>query len=154
MCFDAVLRCACTLYYVPDHFKTQEISNEVIWALKFIPDHLKTQEMCNKAVGACPWQPEYVPNRFKTQAVCNEVVRLGPWNQRYIPDWFVTQHQVKSWHDNVYYCNDNRHIKWYKGYRNRMAQKAKIKDKLVPIVWYPDRVMNWCMSEDEKVWWK
>ena len=45
-------------------------------------------------------------------------------------------------------------IKWYHEYQKRKAQKAKIKDDLVPIAWYPDRVMDWCMSEDEKSWWK
>ena len=24
----------------------------------------------------------------------------------------------------------------------------------MPITWHPDRVMDWCMSEDEKRWWK
>ena len=43
-------------------------------------------------------------------------------------------------------------IKWYHEYQKRKAQKAKIKDDLVPIAWYPDRVMDWCMSEDEKSW--
>ena len=142
MCNEAVDIEPVSLAYVPDWFKMQEMCLDAV------------QRMCNKAVGACPWQPEYVPNRFKTQAVCNEVMRRGPWNLRYIPDWFVTQHQVKSWHDNVYYCNDNRLIKWHKGYKKRMAQEAKVKDKLVPIVWHPDRVMNWCTSEDEKGWWK
>ena len=27
---------------------------------------------------------------------------------------------------------------------------AKIKEELLPIAWHPNRVMDWCMSEDEK----
>ena len=32
----------------------------------------------------------------------------------------------------------------------KKAQNLKIKDELLPVAWNPDRVMNWCMSEDEK----
>ena len=31
-----------------------------------------------------------------------------------------------------------------------MKNVLKIKDELLPVAWNPDRVMNWCMSEDEK----
>ena len=30
------------------------------------------------------------------------------------------------------------------------AQKAKIKEELLPIAWHPDRVMDWCVPEYEK----
>ena len=30
------------------------------------------------------------------------------------------------------------------------AQKAKIKEELLPIAWHPSRYLNWCISEDEK----
>ena len=36
------------------------------------------------------------------------------------------------------------------GKKKRRAQTAKIKEELLPIAWHPDRVMDWCMSEDEK----
>ena len=42
---------------------------------------------------------------------------------------------------------------WYNGYKKRKAQKAKIKEELLPITWHPDRVIDWRMSGDEK-WWK
>ena len=57
---------------------------------------------------------------------------------------------MKTWHDDDYYCNDNNLVTWYDGYRKRKAQKQKIKEDLLPITWHPDRVMDWCMSEDEK----
>ena len=41
-------------------------------------------------------------------------------------------------------------IKWYNGYKKRRAQKAKIKEELMPIAWHHDHVMDWCMSEDEQ----
>ena len=36
-------------------------------------------------------------------------------------------------------------------YKQRKAQKAKIKEELLPVAWHPDRVIDWCFSEDEKV---
>ena len=39
---------------------------------------------------------------------------------------------------------------WLKGYNQRKAQKAKIKEELLPIAWHPDRVIDWCFSEDKK----
>ena len=47
-------------------------------------------------------------------------------------------------------CNDNEFIKWYDGYKKRKAQKAQIKEEFLLIAWHPYRVMDWCVSEDEK----
>ena len=44
-------------------------------------------------------------------------------------------------------------IEWYKDYKKRKAQKAKIKEELLLIAWYPNRLKDWCMSEDKKRWW-
>ena len=41
-------------------------------------------------------------------------------------------------------------INWYDGYQKQNAQKAQIKEKLIPIAWHPNRVIDWCMSGDEK----
>ena len=76
----------------------------------------------------------------------------GYWS--YVPDWFVTQGQLKLWHDNNYIYNDEGLSKWYEGYQKRKAQKAKTKEEHLPIGWHPDRMMNWCMSQDEKRRWK
>ena len=35
-------------------------------------------------------------------------------------------------------------------HQKRNAQKAKIKEKHLPIASHPDRVMDWCISEDKK----
>ena len=58
--------------------------------------------------------------------------------------------QVEPWH------NDEL-IDWYNGHKKRKAQKAKIKDDLIPIAWHPSRWQDWCMSwdenkETEKLW--
>ena len=119
-----------------------------------IPNRFKTQEMCIKVVEVDLWQLEHTPDLFKTQGICNKAVRDYLFSLHFVLDQFVTQQQIDIWYgdDNVY--NDNDMIKWYHEYQKRKAQKAKRKYDLVPIAWYPDRVMDWCMSEDEKSWWK
>ena len=86
--------------------------------------------------------------------MCEKVVKKYLWLLKYVPDWFVMHHQIKIWHDDDDYCNDNEVIKWYEGYKKRKGQKAKRKEKLLSIAWHPNRVMDWCMSEDEKRRWK
>ena len=67
---------------------------------------------------------------------------------QFAPDWFVTKQQQKIWHDN------DEIIGYHEGYQKRKAQKAKIKEELLPIAWHPDRVMDWCMLDKEKRLWK
>ena len=64
------------------------------------------------------------------------------------------QGQIDLWHDDNYLHDDDKFIKWYEGYQKRKAQKAKIKEQLLPIAWHLSRVIDWCMSEDGKGWWK
>ena len=47
-------------------------------------------------------------------------------------------------------CNDNEINKWYEGHQKRKAQKAKIKDELMPIAWHPSRWWDWCVPNEEK----
>ena len=98
-----------------------------------VPDHLTTQEMCIEAVKGDPWQLEYVPDHFKTQEMCNKAVKVDSQLLNYVPDWFLTHQQVKIWHNDAYYCNDDELIEWYNGYQKCKAQKAKLKDKVMPI---------------------
>ena len=65
-------------------------------------------------------------------------------------DYFVTDQQIKIWQDNDEYCNDNDMIERFEGYQIRKAQKASIKEELLPIPWNPSKHWDWCMSEDEK----
>ena len=69
-------------------------------------------------------------------------------------DMFVTYKQLNLWYHDYYYCNDDRLIRWFDGYKKRRAQKAKIKKQLMPIAWNPGRVMDWCISEEKKRLWK
>ena len=41
-------------------------------------------------------------------------------------------------------------IKWYEDYHKRKAQKAWIKEELMPIPWHPSRLWDWCVPEDKK----
>ena len=75
---------------------------------------------------------------------------LSPFSLQFVPDWFVTQEKVGLWDDDDDYCNDDKHIEWYHGYKKFKAQKVKIIDELMPIAWYPSRYWDWCISEDEK----
>ena len=51
---------------------------------------------------------------------------------QYVPNWFVTQ-QVKIWHNEGEYHDDDEIIKWYEGYQKRKAQKEKIEEELICI---------------------
>ena len=84
--------------------------------------------------------------------MCNKAVRDYLFSLRYVPDCFVTQQQIGTWYDDDYVYNDSGMIKWYDGYRKHKAQKAKIKE-LLPIAWHPERVIDWCMSREEKRLW-
>ena len=86
--------------------------------------------------------------------MCDKAVRDYIFSLQFVPDWFVTQQQIDIWYDDDYVYNDNEMIKWYDGYKARKARKAKIKEELLPIAWHPNCVKDWCMSEDEKRWWK
>ena len=90
-------------------------------ALRFVPDQYKTQEMCNEAAEKSPCALCFVPYPFVMQKMCDEEVKKNP---------------CALW--------------WYKGYEQRKAQKAKIKEELMPVAWHPDRWWNWCVPEDEK----
>ena len=107
--------------------------------------------MCIKATKVDPWQLQDVPDHFKTQDTCdNAVVMEDPWLLRYVPDWFVTQQQIKIWHDDDVYYNNNGVIKWCNCYQKRMVQKAKIKGERLPIAQHPLRWLDWCVPEDKK----
>ena len=73
---------------------------------------------------------------------------------QFVPDWLATQQQIDLCYDKDCVYNDNEMIKWYNGYKARKSQQPKIKEELLPIAWNPDRMMHWCMSEDEKSLWR
>ena len=129
---------------------TQELCNEAVqrapWTLEHVSDQYKTQEICNKAVQGDPWTLEHVSDQCETQELCNEALQRDPEVPEYIPDWFVTL--KKMWYEE--FDDDDENIMWRDAYIKRKAQKAKIKEKLMPAAWHPDRWWNWCVTEDEK----
>ena len=118
--------------------------------LFIVPDCFKTQGMCIKVLEVDPWSLYDIPDSLKTQEMCNKAVEDDPSSLQYISDWFVTQQQLDVWFNDNYWYHDGDMIEWYKGYKKRKAQKAKINEELLPNAWHPDRVMNCCMSGD--VW--
>ena len=91
------------------------------------------QKMCNEAVEKNPWVLEHVSDQYKTQEMCNEVVEKSPWMLEHVPDQFVTQKMCDE------AVKKSPCALWYKGYEQRKAQKAKIKEELMPVAWHPDR---------------
>ena len=86
--------------------------------------------------------------------MCDDVVQSGSYSLKFVFDWFVTQVPLEIWHDDDDYCTDDELIEWYERNEKLKVQKVKIKEELMPIAWHPDRVMDQCMSEDEKRHWK
>ena len=125
------------------------------WSLTQFSDDLKDQGICEWVVYKNSWQLEYVSDHFKPREVCDDVMMEDPMLQRYVPHWFVTQQQLRQCDD---YYDDNGYIKWYAGYKKRKTQKAKIKNKLMPMAWHPSRWWDWFVAEDdgkketEKLW--
>ena len=79
---------------------------------------------------------EHVLNHFKTEEICKRTIEADLYILVFCPDWFVTQEQIKSWYDDDY---DDEATGWYEGYQKRKAQKASIKEELLPIAWHPSR---------------
>ena len=73
-----------------------------------------------------------VPAQYRTHERCNEAVQSDPWVLVQVPDQFVTQ---EMWHKD--FDNDVL-ITWRDAYIKRKAQKAKIKEELMPVAWHPD----------------
>ena len=69
--------------------------------------------------------------------MCNKAIRVDHSFLRFVPDCFVSQEQLKLWLDIddwfIRWWYNNRFIKWYVGYKKRKAEKAKIKEELLPI---------------------
>ena len=105
--------------------------------------------MCSDAADIEPWQLKDFPNHFKTQKMSDNVVLKDSYSLQFVPDWLVTWQQMKIWADDDDCYHDDEPIEWFKKYRKRKAQKASIKEELLPTTWYLDRVKDWCISEDE-----
>ena len=98
-------------------------------------------------------------NILKHQEMCDKAVRDDPSSLQFVPDWFITMEGVDMWHDDYYDDegdhwedddNEDNFFEWHKGYKKRKAQKASIKEELLPIAWHPSRWRDWCLPEVEK----
>ena len=151
MCNKAVKTHSCILRFVPFHFWTNRMINRAIekyMCPMIMSDYLNTQEKCERVVENSPCTLRFVPGHFNTQEMCDRAVRDEPSSLQYVPDCFVTREQIQMWYDKSEYCDN--FFKEYNGHKKRKAQKAKIKEEFLPNTWYPNGVMDWFMSEDEK----
>ena len=118
-----------------DHLKTQEMCIEAVRiepvSMVCVSGRFKAQEMCDKAVRTEPLLLECVPDCFKTQQICDEAVRKCPLTLMHAPHWLVREQHIGPWDDNDFlrWHKD----KWHDDYQRRKAQKAKIKEGLLPI---------------------
>ena len=130
MCLEAVE--PCSLVYVPDHFKPEEMCNDDVekdpYRLGDVPVRYRTAKLCQKIVklypGALMHVPDrlyYTPNHFKTQKMCDDVVQRHPCYLLGVPNYFVASQQIKIWRDNDY-RDDEDVIRWYEGYQRRRPQ--------------------------------
>ena len=128
--------------------RPKKCANEAVqmvpWVLRYVPDQYKTQEMCNEAVQRVPWVLELVPDQIVTQEMCNEALEKNPWMLKHVPDQFVTQEMCDE------AVKKSPCTLWYKRYEQRKAQKAKIKEELMPVAWHPDRWWTWCVPDHDK----
>ena len=148
-----------SLKYMPDYLKTQKMCERAavkdkLGTLEYVPNHFKTQEMCEKVVEKSSWSLKYIPDYLKKLEICDKTVKDEPYFLQFVPDWFVTQQQIKLWHEynrpTGWQYQDDEIIGWYVGYKKRKAEKASIKEQLMPITWHPSRWWDWCVPEDEK----
>ena len=100
--------------------------------------------MCGGAVENEPYSLKFVPDHFKMQEICDKAVREDPYSLEFLPNWFVTREEVVMWYEGRFF------FKWYDAYKKCKAQKAKIKEELMPIAWHPLRYWGSCVPEDKK----
>ena len=64
-----------------------EAIEKVPWLIYFVPDHFWTQEMCNKIIRAMPEDTfHYIPDRLQTQEICEKAVTDDPSFLHFVPD--------------------------------------------------------------------
>ena len=82
--------------------------------------------------------------------MCDPSVRENPSFLQYVPDWFVMQGQLKIWHDEDDYCNDDELITWYNSYKKMLDPKSTYKRRSAFHCLAPYEVRDWFMTEDKK----
>ena len=62
--------------------------------------------------------------------MCNKGVKKYLWSLTHVPDWFMTQEQVKTWHEEDYYLNDDENVEWYNAYKKTQGPKRTNKRRV------------------------
>ena len=103
MCDEALSTEPLSLGYVPDRFKTQEMSNKAVRnrleIILLVPDHFWMQKMCNETMRTIPDTFHRIPDRFKTQKMCDKAVKYDSSSFQFVSNWSVTQEQIDLWDD-------------------------------------------------------
>ena len=93
----------------------------------YVPDYFRTQEMCERTVEKGSWSLVHVSDQYKTREMCNKAVKKNPWLLEYVPNNFKKT-KMKAVKKNPHRLS-----------KKRRAQKASIKEELMPIAWLPSR---------------
>ena len=88
-----------------------------------------------------------IPDHFKTQEICDQAVKDDHSSLHFVPDRLVTREWKCMWYndynedDDDHWDNDDedKFFEWYGGYKKRKAQKASIKEEILPIAWHLSR---------------
>ena len=86
-----------------------------------------------------------VLDEYKTQGVCKKVALEKPGALKFVP--YCNIKLSEMWCRD--FGDDVKLVEWRKGYKLCKAQKAKIKENLMPIIWHHIRMQKWCMAEEE-----
>ena len=106
------------LKYVPG---VKEAHDEAVAHRRRLPPWIYLIRIKAKDVDIEPRFLPFVPDCFKTREMCEKAVKKYLWLLKYVPEWFETPQQIKIWHNNNDYCNNDELIEWYKGYQKRKA---------------------------------
>ena len=105
MCDKALNSHPCTMQFVPECYKSQEMCDKAVnrsfFVFNSIPDHYKTQEICDIIVYFYPFLKIYCPDKYRTQKMCNEAVDDCLAALKFITDWFVTSKMLGKF-DNTF----------------------------------------------------
>ena len=119
---------------------SSRIIEEKIYFFDVIPDEFKTQEMFEKVVETRPTLFfEYVPDRFVTPKMV-ELCKNATAAEKEPQERRAKQNRALKL----------KTMACIEAYKQRKAKKTKIKEELLTITWHPNRVFDWCFSEDEK----
>ena len=93
-----------------------------------------------------------VPDQFRTQEMCEKAVEEWFYVIKYVPNWSVTPKILEYLGNSK--CSNKKVLDapddWRKGYKQCKAQKAQLKEELLPIARHPFRWLDWCIPENEK----